>query len=410
MKTILKISFLFLLFIAFSCSKDDAPTPEPIVQPEPEAVNQAPSIVSLIAPAADAKNVDIRPTFRWEAAIDPDGDQITYEIYADTTATPSTLISATAETSFEIEERLHLLENYNWIVKATDGRGGESESAIQNFETRTVITSNATTTPGFDKRILHSSTTFNNKIWVIGGLSLNSPSPLNDVWSSEDGIDWNLVTASADFAPRNGHKTFAFDNKLWLIGGFVNGVGNTKEVWNTDDGITWNLVSPEAGFSSNSLEDLVVFDGKMWVINGEVWFSEDGLVWSLAHDDFDLRGSTTVFQNKLWSIEENGTAIHVSEDGFEWTTLDTNISPIISSFNNMDNILLSYDDKLWILDGREQKIVFSKDGVSWKIAEENTAIPFLLFYTSVINDDKIWVIGGASGGTNNFQDDVWVIN
>lgn len=104
MKNFFKISLVILFFAAFcSCSKDDAPEQQVVVQPEP--INQAPSQFSLIAPEADAQNIDVSPTFNWESAVDSDGDQITYEIYADTTSTPSTLIGTTTETSFEPQEK-----------------------------------------------------------------------------------------------------------------------------------------------------------------------------------------------------------------------------------------------------------------------------------------------------------------
>lgn len=414
MKTLLKITvFLFVLHNFQSCSKDDAPAP-PIVQqepePEPEPENRAPTQVSLLAPIANAENIDVKPTFSWEAATDPDGDQITYEIYADTTAAPSTLIGTSSDNSFEPEERLALIENYNWKVIAKDGKGGESESTEQGFNTRNIITSNATTSPGFDPRILHTSTVFNNKVWVIGGLSLNNPSALNDVWNSEDGVNWNLVTASANFEPRSGHKAVAFDNKLWIIGGFVTGAGTTKEVWNTEDGITWNLVNAQAGYSSSGLDDVIVFDNKMWVLNGDVWFSEDGEIWSLATDDFQNDVDAVVFQNKIWAFNDDETNINFSVDGFNWETKETNISTIISRLDQMNYNLISFDDKLWIINGADRNIAYSNDGSTWFTATSNPAFPVLFFFSSIVKDDSIWIIAGTSTGTNNFQDDIWFID
>jgi hypothetical protein len=42
---------------------------------------------------------------------------------------------------------------------------------------------------------------------------------LNDAWSSGDGVNWELETANAPWAPRSEHKCVVFDNKLWLMGG-----------------------------------------------------------------------------------------------------------------------------------------------------------------------------------------------
>ena len=208
MKTLLKITLtLFVLNIFHSCSKDDVSTPEPIAQPmpepspepEPEQENQAPTQVTLLTPAAGAENIDVRPTFSWEAATDPDGDAITYEIYADATANPTALIGTTTETSLEVEERLGLLENYNWKILAKDVKGGESESLAQGFDTRSIIVSLATTDAPFGRRIWQSLSVFNNKIFAIGG-SDREEGDKADVWSSSDGVNWNLVTSNTGFS------------------------------------------------------------------------------------------------------------------------------------------------------------------------------------------------------------------
>ncbi len=71
----------------------------------------------------------------------------------------------------------------------------------------------------------HSSVVFDNKIWVIGGSF--SPNPLNDVWSSTDGITWTEETASAEWGARISHRSVVFNNKIWRTGGDP----NIDEVW-----------------------------------------------------------------------------------------------------------------------------------------------------------------------------------
>ncbi len=41
----------------------------------------------------------------------------------------------------------------------------------------------------------------------------------NDVWSTNDGIHWDLVIAQAGFAKRTGHTCVQFKNQIWLCGG-----------------------------------------------------------------------------------------------------------------------------------------------------------------------------------------------
>ncbi|MFS4493106.1 hypothetical protein [Maribacter sp. 2308TA10-17] len=416
MKTILRITFLSLLLIVFSCSKDDAPTPEPMAQPEPEPtpepVNQAPSQVNLLAPAADAENVDVRPTFSWEAATDPDGDAITYEIYADTTATPSTLIGTTTETNFEVDERLTLLENYSWNVLAKDDKDGESESTTQGFDTRSIIVSLATTTAPFGKRLFHSLSVFNDKIFVIAGNEKEEGNK-NDVWSSSDGVNWDLVTSDAGFSPRNLLKSFTYDNKLWIIGGFTNGVGNTRDIWNSEDGVNWNLIKADVGFDIQSDSSILIFDNKIWVIGVDTWFSEDGLVWSLAESNLSRRGAATVFDNKIWVVgHDSDTNLSFSEDGFSWTLVEPNSNLLLEDSPIVNHGFLTFDNKMWVLtQGSEINLFSSRNGTDWELVSDATGINVQLFYETIVYNNKIWIVGGnAPGEANNFQDDVWFID
>lgn len=53
----------------------------------------------------------------------------------------------------------------------------------------------------FSRRYDHASTVYDNKIWVFGGYDPtrrgNQDTYMEDVWSSADGIRWNLVTEDA---------------------------------------------------------------------------------------------------------------------------------------------------------------------------------------------------------------------
>jgi surface protein len=79
MKTLVKLTLVLSVLIAFqSCSKDDAPTPEPMAQPEPEPENNAPTINTQNFMVAEdiADNMPIGTV----VASDSDGDAITFSI------------------------------------------------------------------------------------------------------------------------------------------------------------------------------------------------------------------------------------------------------------------------------------------------------------------------------------------
>src|SRR5258708_651155 len=55
---------------------------------------------------------------------------------------------------------------------------------------------------------------FQNRLWVLGGTgTAHNGTQVNDVWSSEDGLQWRQELASAPWHPRWGHAVFAFAGK-----------------------------------------------------------------------------------------------------------------------------------------------------------------------------------------------------
>ena len=428
MKILLKITLVFFVLNALqSCSKDDAPEPEPIAQPEPnpepEPENQAPTQVSLISPLIDAQNVDVKPTFSWEAATDPDGDAITYEIYADTSASPSTQIGTTSATSFELEERLSLLENYNWKVVAKDNNNGESESDEQRFDTRNIQFSNATQSADFPGRSAFASAVFQDKVWIAGGFH-NSTSEgfrTNDIWNSEDGVNWNRVTENAEWPRRINHAMVSFDNKLWLIGGFGT-EGRIADVWNSDDGSSWNLVTDSGGFGPVNNHQVIVFDNKMWLTyNAEVWFSEDGAVWTLASQGAigEVRASHTavVFNDRMWIIgelREEYSNVMSSADGITWVLENETPQFVSDDRPRWEHTSVVFDDKIWLIGGFGEAlgtdVWYSEDGIDWILSTDESPYSGRASHESVVFNNKIWIIGGEEFNTNDRKNDVWFID
>lgn len=199
-----------------------------------EASNQAPEAFSLIGvtDADGAIEVDVKPTFSWNAAIDPEGDAITYDLLIDTNNNPTTIVANNISgTTFTLQDRLPLVANLFWKVIATDTAGNTSMSDILNFTTRNLRIPSVpvTNAAGFSGRGNHTSVVFNDKIWVVGGW--DGISRKNDVWSSPVGVTWTQVTTSAPFLGRTAHTSLVFDNKIWVIGG---GGTYLNDVWAMD--------------------------------------------------------------------------------------------------------------------------------------------------------------------------------
>jgi peptidoglycan hydrolase-like protein with peptidoglycan-binding domain len=145
-------------------------------------------------------------------------------------------------------------------------------------------------------RYSFTSLSFNNKLWVIGGINPSTPasySGYGDVWSSPDGVTWTQTTSSAP-ALRSQHTSVVFNDKMWIIGGQTTGFCTSciayNDVWSSSDGITWTQVTSNAQWSGRRSLSSVVFNNKIWVIAGEnnssylqdVWSSPDGITWTQA--------------------------------------------------------------------------------------------------------------------------------
>jgi hypothetical protein len=219
-------------------------------------------------------------------------------------------------------------------------------------------------------RYNHSSVVFNNKMWILGGTGAFY---FNDVLSSDNGGDWEIVSGLniTPWSGRYGHTSVVFDNKIWVIGGYDGSWPYKNDVWYSSDGINWTLATDTAFWSGRYGHTSVVFDNKIWVIGGygdsgfknDVWYSSDGINWTLATDTAFWSGrawhTSVVFDNKIWVIGGYG------DSGFK--------------------------NDVW----------YSSDGINWTLATDTAPWSGRAWHTSVVFDNKIWVIGGY------FFQDLW---
>lgn len=117
--------FLSVLFVSLlSCSKNDDD-----INP-----NQPPKAFALTAPSNNATNIAVNPALNWQAAIDPDDDAVTYSLYLDQNANPTTLLkSGLTAVSFTPTTALTNNTVYYWKVVATDAKGETTASNVFKF-------------------------------------------------------------------------------------------------------------------------------------------------------------------------------------------------------------------------------------------------------------------------------------
>jgi len=131
----------------------------------------------------------------------------------------------------------------------------------------------------------HGSCTVNSyagKLWLMAGNKrvVNDPpekhyrkyTSLNDVWCSEDGVNWECVLEHAPWAPRMWPVSAVYDGKLWLIGGFDNAnAKNLGDVWFTKDGRNWTQYHSPQQFAPRHAAARYVFKDSLWVVCGNTW-------------------------------------------------------------------------------------------------------------------------------------------
>lgn len=172
---------------------------------------------------------------------------------------------------------------------------------------------------GWSPRLAAGAVVFKGKMWILGGIEnyfFGDDSHLkSDVWCSADGRTWELVTERAPWSPRAYHQAVVFADKIWVLGGgnYVPNHQAKNDVWVSEDGVEWTLVTAAAPWAPRLWFSAVVYRERLWVLGGwsqaqdnfgDVWCSADGenwvevrspRIWSPRHEH-----SAFVFQDKLW--------------------------------------------------------------------------------------------------------------
>lgn len=173
--------------------------------------------------------------------------------------------------------------------------------------------------PGWCARVSPSFAVFRDRMWVMGGSENfyldNDETLKNDVWSSADGREWRLETPNAAWPKRTHAQVVVFDGKLWLMGGgrWHPETVPLNDVWCSEDGVNWTQVTDAAPWAPRMWFSLVVYRDHVWLLGGwsrengnfgDVWVSKDGKNWTEVKSDAIWSNrhehSTVVFQDKIW--------------------------------------------------------------------------------------------------------------
>jgi hypothetical protein len=220
---------------------------------------------------------------------------------------------------------------------------------------------------GFPAVAIHTSVVYNGRMWVIGG-QLADGSLSAAVYSSADGSTWNTATTNGGFVPRDGHASATFLGRMWIVGGYGPAGPsdrNRNDIYSSNDGVTWNLENGTPGFSPRHEHALVVFNNKLWVIGGrdkdgelsDIWSSSDGINWVLGatFGDFPARHGHQVLEKdgQLWligGVDANGNALSDtwnSPDGVNWF-----LAPPYRTYDARRNFGAAlFNGEMWLVGG-----------------------------------------------------------
>jgi hypothetical protein len=123
---------------------------------------------------------------------------------------------------------------------------------------------------------------YDDRLWVMGGRMVQRNDPpekgypdfttLNDVWCSEDGVNWTRVLERAPWSPRMWFISKVYAGRLWIIGGYDNAnYVNLGDVWYTENGREWHEFRPDTRFSPRHESSCYVFRNSLWVVAGNTW-------------------------------------------------------------------------------------------------------------------------------------------
>jgi hypothetical protein len=180
----------------------------------------------------------------------------------------------------------------------------------------------ATAKPAWEARGGGALVVHNEKLWLLGGTrhptNEGDQPTLNDVWSTENGINWTRVIPNAPWKPRAFHTAVAHDGQLWIMGGghWGNNPSLYRDVWCSFDGINWEERSSEAAWPGRIWATAASYNGLLWIMGGfigkpggganDIWYSADGSNWYpyLASKVWGPRSahSTVEFNGQLWVL------------------------------------------------------------------------------------------------------------
>jgi len=321
----------------------------------------------------------------------------------------------------------------------------------------TQITGNA----AFAPRDGAGALVYKNRMWLLGGWNphdkVNFPRICNnEVWSSIDGKNWDLVKPNTfteglfdrqkDWEGRHTAGYAVFEDRMWIIGGDINQGHHQNDVWSSTNGRNWECFTDQVPWAPRILHYTLAFKDRLWVMGGQstagnfadhpvatcfyddVWSSTDGRNWEqmeVRRPSWPARGmigGSTVFKDRMWIIG-GGTYdtpdvplrrffndVWSSSDGVHWERHAEYAPWNPRQYHDV----AVFDDRLWVMEGcfwdvnqplrespNRKDVWLSEDGVHWHEVPDTPWKPRHAASVFVFKRG-LWMVAG-----NNMESDVW---
>ena len=228
-------------------------------------------------------------------------------------------------------------ENRMWLMGGRELPSGRTSNKVWSTVNGVDWTSEGESE--WSPRVCHAYAVFHGRMWIMGGVSdwnEDSDKTLkNDIWSSADGKTWKEEVAEAPWCKRRDARVFVYRDNLWLIGGGAQDRHRhpLSDVWHSEDGVNWELVSETVPWSPRLWFAQAVYRDHIWILGGwtpetgnfnDIWFTEDGKQWTEVKCDKIWKRrhqpAVYVFHDKLWIA--GGHAKPVSNEVWSWQPPD----------------------------------------------------------------------------------------
>ena len=207
---------------------------------------------------------------------------------------------------------------------------------------------------------------FKNKLWIYGGVQDSRIRSF--IYSSEDGVNWVKEDEIFPTYQYGIIKMISYKDKLFRLGAYNSNTGdNTSErhVYSSTDGLNWNLETENHGFLSKYSFKITEFNNLMYCFDFDrqasttiIKSSIDGINWQEAGSyNYKVSYGSEMFtiNNKLillnpaYNPDKSNGYFEETTDGYNWEAMTSEENRTIPEMSLYE--LVKLNDKIYAVGG-----------------------------------------------------------